>query len=123
MLLSGNAGLAALFTGHLDEARDAFREELAVCREIVVLPFASEGLAGLAAIETVDGDLDRAARLCGASGAHRYGQPVDTVDARLAATYYEPARERLGAETWDAALREGAALSWDDALAYGLERA
>ena len=97
MLLSGNAGLAALFTDHLDEAWDAFREELAVCREIVVLPFAAEGLAGLAAIETIDGDLDRAARLCGASGAHRYGQPVDPVDARLAATYFEPARERLGA--------------------------
>ena len=123
MLLSGNAGLAALFTDHLDEAWDAFREELAVCREIVVLPFASEGLAGLAAIETIDGDLDRAARLCGASGAHRYGQPVDPVDARLAATYFEPARERLGAEAWDAAAREGAALSWDEALAYGLERA
>ena len=73
MLLSGNAGLAALFTDHLDEAWDAFREELAVCREIVVLPFAAEGLAGLAAIESIDGDLDRAARLSGAAGAHRYG--------------------------------------------------
>jgi len=123
MMLSGNAGLAALFTGQLDEARDAFREELAVCREIVVLPFASEGLAGLAAIETVDDDLDRAARLCGASGAHRYGWRVDTVDARLAATYFEPARGRLGAEAWDAAVREGAALSWDEAVAYGLEPA
>ena len=80
MLLSGNAGLAALFTDHLDEAWDAFREELAVCREIVVLPFAAEGLAGLAAIESIDGDLDRAARLCGAAGAHRYGQLVDPVD-------------------------------------------
>ena len=122
MLLSGNVGLAALFTGHLDEARDAFREELAVCREIVVLPFASEGLAGLAAIETVHGDLDRAARLRGASDAHRYGQPVDPVDARLATTYFAPARERHGTEAWDAAVREGAALSWDEALAYGLDR-
>jgi predicted ATPase/DNA-binding SARP family transcriptional activator len=121
MLLSGNAGLAALFTGHLDEARDAFREELAVCRQIVVLPFASEGLAGLAAIETVDRDLDRAAHLCGAAGAHRYGQPVDTVQARLVATYFDRARARLGPEAWDAAVREGAALSWDEAVAYGLE--
>jgi ATP/maltotriose-dependent transcriptional regulator MalT len=123
MLLSGNAGLAALFDARLDEARDAFREELAVCREIVVRPFASEGLAGLAAIEAVDGDLDRAARLFGAAGAHRYGQPRDAVDARLAATYFEPARRRLGAEAWDAAEREGAALGWDEAVAYGLERA
>ena len=71
----------------------------------------------------VDGDLDRAARLCGAAGAHRYGQPADPVDARLAAMYFEPARERLGAAAWDAAVRDGAALSWDEAVAYGLERA
>jgi hypothetical protein len=121
MLLSGNAGLAALFTEHLDEARDAFREELRVCHEIVVLPFASEGLAGLAAIETLDGDLNRAARLYGASGAHRYGEPIDTVTARLAETYFAPARDRLGADAWDAVLREGAALSWDEAIAYGLD--
>ena len=83
----------------------------------------AEGLAGLAAIETIDGDLDRAARLCGASGAHRYGQPEDPVDARLASTYFEPARERLGAAAWDAAVRDGAALSWDEAVAFGLQRA
>ena len=123
MLLSGNAALAALFTGETDAARDAFREELEVCREIVVLPFASEGLAGLAAIATLRDDLDRAARLHGAAGAHRYGFPEDAVDARLATTYFNPARERLGAEAWDAAVREGAALGWDEAVAYGLQRA
>src|SRR5215211_2580162 len=121
MLLLGNIALAALFTGEPDAARDAFREELEVCREIVVLPFASEGLAGLAAIATLRDDLDRAARLHGAAGAHRYGFTEDVIDARLATTYFDPARERLGAEAWDAAVRDGAALSWDQALAYGLE--
>jgi hypothetical protein len=59
--------------------------------------------SGLTAIETVDGDLDRA--------------------ARLASTYFEPARNRLGAAAWDAAVRDGAGLSWDEAVAYGLKRA
>ena len=68
-------GLAALLTGDTDAARDAFREELRLCRELVVLPYASEGLRGLAAVAAVRGDLHRAARLVGAAAAHRYGQP------------------------------------------------
>ena len=63
MLLQGNSGLAALLTGDTDAARQAFREELTLCRELGFLPFASEGLAGLAAVSTVRGDDDRAARL------------------------------------------------------------
>ena len=53
MLLRGNAGLAALLTGDTDAARDAFREELRLCRELVDLPYASEGLRGLAAVAAV----------------------------------------------------------------------
>ena len=71
MMLRGNFGLAALLTGDTDAARGAFREELELCRELVVRPFASEGLLGLAAVAAVDGDADRAARLAGAAAAHR----------------------------------------------------
>ena len=60
MLLRGNFGLAALLTGDTDDARRAFREKLALCRQLVVLPFAFEGLIGLAAVATVRGNLDRA---------------------------------------------------------------
>ncbi len=45
MLLKGNTGLAALLTGEVDTARDAFGEELELCRERAVLPVASEALA------------------------------------------------------------------------------
>jgi hypothetical protein len=121
MLLRGNFALAALLTGDTDAARDAFEEELRLSRELVVLPFASEGLAGLAAIAAVASDLDRAARLVGAAGAHRYGEPEDAVDERLHATYFTPARSRHGPDAWDAAVREGAALSFEDAIAYALE--
>ena len=84
MLLRGNLGLAALFTGETDAARQGFREELTLCRDLVVLfPFAIEGLAGLAAVSAIHGDDDRAARLVGAAAEHRYGQPEDPVAARL----------------------------------------
>jgi hypothetical protein len=59
----GNLGLAALFTGDTDAAERAFREELMLCRELVVLPIAFEGLRGLAAIAAGHGDGQRAAAL------------------------------------------------------------
>lgn len=112
MMLAGNRGLAALLTGDVRTARDAFREELALCRELVVPPFAQEALMGLAAIATIDRDDDRAARLLGAAHAHRYGDPLDEVQERLATVYFEPARERHGADAWDAAVDEGGALTF-----------
>jgi hypothetical protein len=65
-------------------------------------------------------DDDRAARLRGASEGLR-SDPVDDAQKRLAARFCAPARERHGADAWDAAEREGRALSFADALAYGLE--
>ena len=120
MMLEGNRGLVALFTGDTPAARDAFREELRLSRELVVQPFAQEGLMGLAAVATIDADDDRAARLLGASESLR-SDPVDAVQERLATQFFGPARERLGADAWDAAEREGRALSFAEAAAYGLE--
>jgi hypothetical protein len=121
MMLHGNLGLAALLTGDPDAARQAFRDQLELCRELVVPPVSSEGLLGLAAVATVRDDLDRAARLSGASEAHRYGQSTGPVEARLHVTFFERARARHGASTWDRALSEGAALSFNDAIATALE--
>jgi predicted ATPase len=121
MMLQGNLGLAALLTGDTETARDAFREELKLCRELVVRPIASEGLLGLAALGAIQGDDHRASRLVGAAAAHRYDQPQDAVDARLDTLFFEVARTRCGADTWDAALHEGGALSFEDAIAYALE--
>jgi hypothetical protein len=121
MLLQGNSGLAALMTGDTDAARQAFRKELTLCRDLVFLPFASEGLAGLAAISAVHGDDHRAARLVGAAAEHRYGQPNDPLHARLDTTFFQPARARLGADKWEAAAREGSALKFEDAIADALQ--
>jgi predicted ATPase/class 3 adenylate cyclase len=121
LAVHGNFGLAALLTGDTDAARHGFREELTLCRELVVRPYAAEGLRGLAAVAAVRGDVQRAARLVGAAAAHRYGQPEDPVDARLDAAFFEPARTLGGTDAWDATAREGGALSFEDAIAYALE--
>jgi predicted ATPase/class 3 adenylate cyclase len=120
MILRGNTGLAALLTGDTDAARDAFREELAICRELVALPIASEGLLGLAAVAVVHGDLNQAARLRGAAAAHGYGQQQDAIEARLDAAFFATARRRHGANAWDAAVRAGTQLSFEKAIAYAL---
>jgi predicted ATPase len=120
MLVQGNFGLAALLTGDTNAADHAFREELALCRELVALPFATEGLLGLAGVATVRGDIERAARLVGAADAHRL-ELEDPVDARLHAAFLEPARTRHGTEAWDAAARDGGTLSFEDAIAYALQ--
>jgi hypothetical protein len=121
LVVHGNLGVIALLTGDTDSARDGFREELTLCRELVVRPFVAEGLQGLAAVAVVRGNLHRAARLAGATAAHRYGLPEDPVDARLETTFFEPARALHRADAWNAAAREGGALSFEDAIAYALE--
>jgi predicted ATPase len=94
MLLRGNLGLAALLTGDTETARHAFREELTLCRELVVLPTAFEGLRGLAAVAIIDGNANRAATLLGAATAHRYGEPSAALDARLETAFFKAARTR-----------------------------
>jgi predicted ATPase/class 3 adenylate cyclase len=121
MMVKGNLGLAALLTGDTERARGAFREELALSRELVVLAFAHECLSGLAAVAAVDGDDDRAARLLGAARALRLDDHVDPLQERLAARFFEPARARHGVGAWDAGMRQGRAMSSADAFAYGLE--
>ena len=121
MDVCGTTGLAALFTGDTVAARDAFREELELCRRLTALPNASEGLLGLAAVAAVDGALSHAARLRGAAATHGYGQQQDDVEARLEVAFFATARMRHGADAWDAAVREGAQLTFEDAIAYALD--
>ena len=121
MLLQGNLGLATLLTGEQERADEAFRNQMDWCRKLVARPFACEGLAGLARVALSRHGLKRAARLAGASEAHRYGQQRNPIDERLDAMFFTPARVRSGPETWDPDLREGATLSLAEAIASALE--
>ena len=80
----------ALLTGKADAASQAFREELMLCREMVIRPVAFEGLRGRAAVAVVCNDAKRAAILVGAAAAHRYGKSEDPVETRLDETFFEP---------------------------------
>jgi hypothetical protein len=121
MLLQGNFGLAALLTGDADVARDAFRTELELCRELVVPPIAAEGLVGLAAVAVIRGNLRRAAQLLGAAEAHQYGIQQDDVAEDLHDAFFRDARVRYGSDRWQRTVQEGAALSFDSAIAYALD--
>jgi predicted ATPase len=124
MLMRGNVGVAAVLARDTEAARDAFREALTLSREFVVPPVASHALIGLAAVAALDNELERAARLAGAAAAHRCGESDDTAGAsRLGAAILEPARNRFGADAWDAAFRVGATLSLDEAVATALDEA
>jgi predicted ATPase/DNA-binding SARP family transcriptional activator len=143
MRVHGDVGLAALLTGDVDAAGEAFREELRLGRELVVRPFTYEGLSGLAAVAATRDEPDRAARLAGAAGlgqrpaldanetpsvtvacctgALRYGAPYAVIEDRLDATFFDTARTSCGLDAWNAAADEGAALGLDDAIAYALQ--
>ncbi|WP_053226307.1 BTAD domain-containing putative transcriptional regulator [Solirubrobacter soli] len=120
MIDCGNLGLAALLTGEPDTASRAFREELALCREMVIRPVVFEGLRGLAAVAVVHGDDARAATLVGAADVHRYAWPEDPIEARLDRAFFDGARTRCGADAWNAATHQGGTLSFEDAIAYAL---
>jgi predicted ATPase/DNA-binding SARP family transcriptional activator len=119
--LHGNIGLFALLTGDLEPARNAFREQLTLGRDLVMPLAASQALSGLAAVAATENKLELAARLAGAGAAHRSRVPDDPVGARIDSTFLEPARTRLGADGWDTAFGEGAALSIEAATLYGLD--
>ena len=72
MMLAGNHGLAALFTGDLATALDAFREELVLCRELVVLAVRHRGTQG----HRRDRDRRRRRRPRGASARGGRGLPA-----------------------------------------------
>jgi predicted ATPase/DNA-binding SARP family transcriptional activator len=124
MIIWGNFGLARLFMGDTEGARDAFTRQLKICARPAWRFGADEGLSGLAAVATIDGQFERAARLRGASLALGY-EGVDALDQpvidRLEHSFWGPARMRYGTEAWIKAEREGGDLSYENAIAYALD--
>jgi predicted ATPase/DNA-binding SARP family transcriptional activator len=120
MRVFGNLGLASLFTTDLERAGAYFGEQLRLTREHAVHWMAAEGISGLAAIATRQGDPERAARLLGAaeSLAAVLG---DAVGVRLEQEFFTPARVRLGEKRWRAAYADGVGLGFDEAVSLALE--
>jgi tetratricopeptide (TPR) repeat protein len=124
MIVLGNVGLARLFAGDAEHAREAFERELRLAIEHRFLKGADEAVAGLAAVAAANGRDEVAARLRGAALA--LGYPPATfdkrIDDRLDRMYIGPARTRYGHAAWGIAESDGAALSYSEAAAYALEQ-
>ena len=122
-IILSNIGLARLFSGDLDRARDAFERALALCAQHNFSEPAGEGLAGLAAVAAEQGRDGTASRLRGAARA--LGYPPATldrrIDDRLERSYLAGARTRYGDAAWRAGERAGAGLSREAAIAHALD--
>ena len=121
MINSGNLGLAALLTGETDAASHAFREELRLCRDLVVRPVVFEGLRGLAALAALHGDDKRAATLVGAAAAHRYDKARIRSRPGSRRRSSSPPAHGAALAPGTQPSREGSTLSFEDAIAYALE--
>jgi predicted ATPase/DNA-binding SARP family transcriptional activator len=123
MITLGNIGLAYLFSGDPDRARDAFSRELRLCVQHAFPYCADEGLAGMSAVAAAQGEYEVAARLRGTAVALGYPPHLfdEKIDDRLERQYLAPARVHYGAAAWREAEEAGAALSYQQAITYALE--
>jgi len=119
IFVRGNQGLAALFTGDLERARDAFNEQLQLCEEHVISDSTAEGLAGLAAIASRRGDPHRTAQLLGAATAQGAIGDADVTE-QLEEQFFGPARAAFGERRWNTAQAEGSRLNLQQAIALAL---
>jgi predicted ATPase/class 3 adenylate cyclase/DNA-binding SARP family transcriptional activator len=120
MVILSNIGLARLFSGDLDHARDAFEGALRLRAQHVFDN--AESVAGLAAVAAAQGLDERAARLRGA--AHASGYPPATfdrkIDDRLERDYLSAARTRCGDVAWRNGERAGEEMSSEQVIDYAL---
>jgi hypothetical protein len=124
MIILGNIGLAHLFAGEPERAREPFERELRLSIDNHFRKGADEAVAGLSAVAAAQGRDEVAARLRGAAKALGYPpSPFDKrIDERLERTYIAPARTRYGHTAWQTAERAGAALPYPRATAYALQQ-
>jgi hypothetical protein len=94
-----------------------FREQLTLCRDLGVPPFASEGILELAALAAVRG----AVRLVGAAAAHRYVEPEDPIEPDCEQRSSGPHAHATGPTPGTSPPANGGVLSITDAIAYALE--
>jgi predicted ATPase/DNA-binding SARP family transcriptional activator len=120
-LVCGNLGLAHLFLGHLERARQNFRREIVLCGQETFRFGVEEGIAGLAAIAADEGSPVQAATLIGAAHAHGHWLPGDRlVHDKLESQHLDAARATLGAESWHRAEHAGASMTYEQAISYAL---
>ena len=114
---AATSGWPRCLTDDTDAPRHAFRQQLTLCRDLFVPPFASEGILELAALAAVRG----AVRLVGAAAAHRYVEPEDPIEPDCAQRSSGPHAHATGPTPGTSPPANGGVLSIKDAIAYALE--
>jgi len=118
----GNLGLVALYERDGVAAASHFRQALALARAPRPKLLIAEVLHGLAAVATLEGDLERAARLWGAADVLKRATSAPRTEPEefIVETYLEPARAELGRDLHETARVEGAGMTLDEAIVYAL---
>jgi tetratricopeptide (TPR) repeat protein len=113
-LVLGNQGLARLFLDDLDDAEQAFRAGLALCRRAGCEDIFAEPLLGLAAVAARRDDIERAAILHGAAIGRDEGSRSSeerTIWSRLTDEIIAPTRDRH-AGRWERAVGKSSPGTW-----------
>jgi tetratricopeptide (TPR) repeat protein len=119
----GSYALVALANAEDATAAERFRETLTRCQAMGLRRPVSEALTGLAAISARSGDVERAARLVGASTAARHAQPPTPVEQRLYSSLLDPVLHVADNDAWLRGRAAGGRLSIDSAITLGIETA
>ncbi|MBK7975156.1 MAG: tetratricopeptide repeat protein [Deltaproteobacteria bacterium] len=114
-----NLAMVCVSRGKLDQAREHLAEVLAVVAEAGVRTTGQVALDVCSALADVRGEWEVAARIFGASEAHRLrlGSQREPVDDEFLAPHLARTRAALGDERFAAAEAGGRALVYEDALA------
>ncbi len=118
-----NLGHVACYRGDYDEAIGAFRESLSLHVKREFKKGIGECLAGLAAAAALQGETERAARLCGSADAllASIAERLDPADRADYERTLRTARSRLAGESFDALFAEGRGMSLEQGLEYASE--
>jgi predicted ATPase/class 3 adenylate cyclase len=107
----GNQGLVALFAGDVEQAAEAFTDELRLSVELAVDSLIFEAIVGIAAVHALRGQEQRAAEFAGAAARLSPERHDPRVAERLNRRCFDAARARLGNDRWQAAEDAGGRLT------------
>ncbi len=118
----GNLGVVALHEHQPDLADSHFRRSLELAREPGIKHLIAESLHGMAAVASIDGDLERTARLWSVASSLKatMAMPLTEPEEFIVAEYLQPARRGLSDDAYARASAEGAGMTIDEAIAYAL---
>jgi predicted ATPase/class 3 adenylate cyclase len=118
-----NLAFVALCEDDRDEADRRCRQALVHARESRARRTIAPALLALAAVAAIDGDPERAVRLCGAADGLMKSMeaPLWGVDELIVERHLVPAGEQLPDDVRERAEGEGAAMSLDEAIDYALD--